>query len=207
MTNLTLTVRERLLHLQALLPEAQRLADCEIAYATQHADRNPWAGRCKTRDEILDEIHNCELALKAQELNTGLERLRELDKALDAASAERQKADAAVRVAAEHEAVKRWMSAPRLAVQLGVAHSLTTDFATWYLSGKPRYAGAPSCADYFLTNPETHPGLRFTEGDREPIIRHDEARGTAHTAIVHWDALAQQRANLLREHPELGNVA
>jgi len=50
--------------------------------------------------------------------------------------------------------------------------------------------------------------LRFDEkNDRSAIIAWNEARGEAQAALVHWDAIAQQRALLLRENPELASLA
>jgi hypothetical protein len=50
--------------------------------------------------------------------------------------------------------------------------------------------------------------LRFDEkNDGLAIIKWHQARGEARTALVVWDALAQSRALLLRESPELASVA
>ena len=92
-----------------------------------------------------------------------------------------------------------------IARALGCAYDLEAQFAPWYLSNRERYQGAPQCIDFFLKS--TNPGLRFDEKDRPHIIRWHLAKGAAQAAIIHWSALAESRASLLREHPELAYAA
>ena len=113
----------------------------------------------------------------------------------------RASADEAARAASEHEAVQRWQKAGSIARAVGCAYDLETQFGPWYLSNRERFAGAPACVDFFMRS--TNPGLKFTEADRPAIIRWHLAKGAAQAAIIHWSALAESRALLLREHPEL----
>jgi hypothetical protein len=102
----------------------------------------------------------------------------------------------------------RWIRAGAIARAVGVGYDFAGVFSAWYLSGKERFAGAPSCVNYFCTNPNTHPGLRFDEKtDRAAIIKWHLAKGEANIAISIWASLADQRACLLRESPELQSVA
>lgn len=112
--------------------------------------------------------------------------------------------DAEMQQHAAHESVQRWMEAGSIARALGVGYDFAGVFSAWYLSGKERFAGAPSCTKYFTQDPNTHPGLRLDEkNDRAAIIRWHLAQGAASTALVIWCAHAEQRAHLLRESPEL----
>lgn len=141
-------------------------------------------------------------------MNGKLERLRQVDAELVAAQQAREVADEAARAASERDSVKRWIHAGSIARAVGVAYDFEGVFSKWYLSGKERFAGAPACVSYFCDNPNTNRGLRFDEkNDGLAIIKWHQARGEARTALVVWDALAQSRALLLRESPELASVA
>ena len=110
-----------------------------------------------------------------------------------------------MRIAVENESVQRWIRAGTLARAAGVAYDFETAFSKWFLSGREKFAGAPQCTNYFMQ--DGPPALRFTDKDRAPIIKWHQAKGEAQSALVHWDALAQSRALLLRENPELAAVA
>jgi hypothetical protein len=97
--------------------------------------------------------------------------------------------------------VQRWMKAGSIARAIGCAYDLEAQFAPWYLSNRERFAGAPSCVDFFMKS--SNPGLRFDGKDRPYIIKWHLAKGAAQAALIHWSALAESRALLLREHPEL----
>ncbi|MGA9018168.1 MAG: hypothetical protein WB438_04440 [Candidatus Cybelea sp.] len=151
------------------------------------------------------EARDLELAIKGEAIKERLEKLRSLDKELAAAMEARARADEAQRAASEHEAVIRWQKAGSIARALGVAYDFAGVFSAWYLSGKEKFAGAPQCTNYFMQ--DGPPALRFTEKDRPAIIRWHQAKGAAQAAIIHWSALAESRALLLREHPELTYAA
>jgi hypothetical protein len=196
---------QRLRVLKSEIETAQRNAAAERALAATGAESNPWAGSAQKCDELHKEKRELELEIEGEAVKARLERLRTLDKGLAAAMEARTSADEAQRVASEHEAVGRWMKAGSIARALGCAYDLEAQFAPWYLSNRERYAGAPACVDYFMKS--TNPGLRFTEQDRPHIIRWHLAKGAAQAAIIHWSALAESRALLLREHPELAAAA
>ncbi len=198
---------QRLKVLRVELESAQRNAAAERAFEATGAEDNPWKGAVEKRDALLQEQQELELRAEGEALNGKLERLRQLDAELAVAQQARELADEAVRIAAEHEAVQRWVRAGSIARAIGVAYDFQGVFSAWYLSGKERFAGAPQCVTYFCDNPNTHAGLRFTEQDRLAIIRWHQAKGAAQAAIVHWSALAEQRALLLRDAPELASVA
>lgn|GEM_PF-5714053 len=91
--------------------------------------------------------------------------------------------------------------------RLGLA-TISRAFSAWYLSGRECFGGAPQCVTHFCDNPNTHPALRFDEkNDRSSIIKWHQALREAESALIYWDALAQSRALLLRENPELASVA
>jgi hypothetical protein len=199
---------QRLRILRSEIESAQRNAAAERAFAATGAEDNPWRGAVEKRDALLQEQRELELQAEGEALNGKLVQLRTLDAELVKAQRARVIADRAVAELAQDEAVIKWQKAGSIARALGVAYDFSGVFAAWYLSGKERFAGAPSCVGYFCSNPQTHPGLRFDEkNDRAAIIRWHLAKGEANTAIVHWSALAEQRSLLLRESPELASVA
>jgi hypothetical protein len=201
-------VIQRLRIVRSEMEIAARNAAAEAALAATGAEDNPWKGAGEKRDALLQEERELELQAEGEALNGKLEQLRRLDDELAQAQQARTLADEAARAASEHDSVKRWIRAGSLARQVGVGYDFAGVFSAWYLSGKERFAGAPSCVSYFCSNPQTHPGLRFDEkNDRSAIIKWHLAKGESQNALVHWDALAQQRALLLRENPELVSVA
>jgi hypothetical protein len=193
---------QRLRILRSEMESAQRNASAERAFEATGASDNPWHGAGEKRDALLREQRALEERAEGEALKAKVDQLRRLDEELKKAQEARTLADEAVRVAAEHEAVQRWMKAGSVARALGVAYDFAGVFSAWYLSGKARFAGAPACVTYFMDNPSTHAGLRFTEADRPHIIKWHQARGEAQSALIHWDATAQSRALLLRENPE-----
>jgi hypothetical protein len=196
-------VLQRLKVLRSELDSAQRAATAEKAFAATGDTDNPWKGAVEKRDGLLQEQRGLELQAEGEALVGKLERLRALDAELAKAQEARTVADEAARAASE--AVKRWIGAGTTARALGVGYDFAGVFSAWYLSGKAKFAGAPQCTNYFMQ--DGPPALRFTEADRPHIIKWHRARGEAQSALVHWDALAQSRALLLRENPELGAVA
>jgi hypothetical protein len=201
-------LNQRLRILKSEIENTQRNAAAEHAFEATGAESNPWKGAAEKRDALLQEQRQLELQAEGEVLNGKLERLRTLDAELVKAQEARTLADEAVRVAAEHESVKKWMRAGTLARAAGVGYDFAGVFSAWYLSGKARFAGAPQCVSYFMDSPSTPTGLRFDEkNDRQPIILWHQARGEANSALVTWCAHAEQRALLLRENPELVSVA
>jgi hypothetical protein len=202
-----MNLTQRLRALKSEIESAERLAAAEKAFEATGAPDNPWKGAAEKRDALLEQQRAIELQIEGETLRGKLEQLRLLDAELVKAQEARVLADEAVRAAAEHEAVMRWVKAGSIARAVGVAYDFEGVFSAWYLSGRERFAGAPACTSYFMDNPNTHAGLRFTEQDRPAIIRWHQAKGAAQAAIIHWSALAEQRALLLREAPELATVA
>jgi hypothetical protein len=201
-------VLQRLKVLRAEIDSQQHLASAEAALEATDAESNPWKGAGEKLTSLYKEQRDLELAAEGEVLVGKLEQLKRLDAELKKAQQARVEADEAVRVAAEHESVQRWMRAGTLARAAGVGYDFAGVFSAWYLSGKARFAGAPQCVSYFMDNPATPAGLRFDEkNDRAPICRWHEAKGAANTALVTWCAHAEQRAHLLRENPELVSVA
>ncbi|MGA9019978.1 MAG: hypothetical protein WB438_13710 [Candidatus Cybelea sp.] len=198
-------VLRRLKVLRAEIETAQRNAAAERALEAT-GESNPWSGATAKLDGLRKEQRELELQAEGEALVGKLERLRQLDSELVNAQQARTLADEAVRVAAEHEAVQRWMRAGTLARAAGVGYDFESAFSKWFLSGKAKFAGAPACTSYFMQDaPDVR--LRFSEADRPHIIKWWRAKGDAQAALVHWDALAQSRALLLRENPELASVA
>ena len=198
---------QRLRVLRSEIETAERNASAERAFAATGAEDNPWKGATDKLNDLNKEQGELELQTSGEELVGKLERLRALDTDLAKAQQAREVADRTVAELAKDEAVIRWQKASSLARQVGVGYDFAGVFSAWYLSGKERFAGAPQCVTYFC-DPNTHPGLRFDEkNDRAAIIKWHQARGEAQSALVHWDAMAQQRAHLLREAPELASVA
>jgi hypothetical protein len=192
---------QRLRVLKSEIETAQRNAAAEAALEATGAKDNPWLGASAKRDELNREARQLELEIKGKAIKARLERLRALDAELVKTMEARTTADEAVRAASAHEAVQRWMKAGSIARAVGVAFDFETQFSPWYLSNRERFAGAPQCVDFFMQS--TNPGLKFTEQDRPHIIRWHSAKGAAQSALIHWSSLAEQRAALLREHPEL----
>lgn len=203
-----LEVIQRLRVLRSEIDSAKRAASAEVAFAATGDTVNPWQGATSKLEELTKEQRELEERAEGEALVGKLEQLRRLDAELVKAQQARTIADEAVRVAAEHESVQKWMRAGTLARAAGVGYDFAGVFSAWYLSGKARFAGAPQCVSYFMDNPGTPAGLRFDEkNDRAPICRWHEAKGAANTALVTWCAHAEQRAHLLRENPELASVA
>ena len=140
-------------------------------------------------------------------MNGKLEQLRRLDAELRKSEQVRKVADDAVRVASEHESVQRFLQGGSEARRRGWGYSWASDFTPWYLSRKPRHAGMTSEAAFFMDPTQCPPVLCFSEKERDVICRHHEAKGVAQGALVNWSAIAEQRALLLRESPELVSVA
>jgi hypothetical protein len=198
-------VLQRLKVLRAEIESAQRDAYAERAYSTTDAASNPWAGSAQKCDELNNERRELELEIEGEAVKARLEKLRTLDSEIAKAMEARVDADRAVAEFAKSEAVIRWQKAGSIARAVGVAYDFETAFSKWYLSGKAKFAGAPQCTNYFMQ--DAPPPLRFTEADRPHVIRWHQARGESQSALIHWDALAQSRALLLRENPELASVA
>ena len=196
---------QKLRALRAEIESTQRNAHAERAFEKTGAESNPWKGSAQKCDELNREARGLELEIAGDALVARLEKLRTLDKELANAMEARTLADEAQRAASEHEAVQRWMKAGSIARAIGCAYDLEAQFAPWYLSNRERFAGAPSCVDFFMKS--TNPGLRFDEKDRPHIIKWHLAKGAAQAALIHWSALAESRALLLREHPELTYAA
>jgi hypothetical protein len=194
-------VLQRLKVLRSEIESAQRNAAAERALDATGAKDNPWQGASEKCDELNKEARDLELEIKGEAIKARLEKLRSLDKELAAAMEARTLADEAQRAASEHEAVQRWMKAGSIARALGCAYDFEAQFSPWYLSNRERFAGAPSCVDFFMKS--SNPGLRFDGKDRPYIIKWHLAKGAAQAALIHWSALAESRALLLREHPEL----
>jgi hypothetical protein len=194
--------------LDAKIEATSPLAQAEAAYKAAHGpdEPNPWAGQIEKLGHLKTQRDQLTLQTKGFALSQALSDLKQIDTELQAATEAKEVKDHAVRVAAEHDAVRRWIAAPWLAMRLGVGHSLTAEFSPWFLSGRPRYAGAPSCVAYFMDHSNTNPGLRFSETDREPIRRHHEAKAAAEGALIRWCAIADRRARLLQSHPELRSI-
>jgi hypothetical protein len=192
---------QRLRVLKSEIENTQRNAAAERAFAATGGTDNPWTGATAKLNALHKEQRELELQAEGEAVKARLEKLRALDAELAKAQEARISADEAVRTASEHEAVIRWQKAGSIARALGVAYDFAGVFSAWYLSGKAKFAGAPQCTTYFMQ--DGPPALRFTEQDRPAIIRWHLARGEAQAAIIHWSALAESRALLLREHPEL----
>jgi hypothetical protein len=198
---------QRLRILRAEIESAERNAAAERAFAATGASDNPWKGAVEKRDALLQEKHALELQLEGEALSGKLERLRQLDAELAKAQEARTIADEAVRIAAEHEAVQRWIRAGSTARQLGYAQTLESEFRPWFLSRRERYAGLTMNAAFFMDATRCPAALLFLESERGAICRWHEAVGEARKQLVIWSALAEQRALLLREAPELASVA
>jgi hypothetical protein len=196
---------QKLRALRAEIESAQRYAHAERALEATGAKDNPWKGSAQECDELNREARELELEIEGEVVKARLDKLRALDSEIAKAMEARVDADRAVAEFAKSEAVIRWQKAGSIARAVGVAYDFETAFSKWYLSGKAKFAGAPQCTNYFMQ--DAPPPLRFTEADRPHVIRWHQARGESQSALIHWDALAQSRALLLRENPELASVA
>ena len=194
---------QRLKVLRSELETAQRNADAERAFAVTGAT-NPWTGA----SEKLDSLHgNRRNGVAKVRRGIGRE-TRTLARLRCRVSESARGANPCGRSGA---CCSRACSRAAMAESgfdsraIGVAYDFAGVFSAWYLSGKEKFAGAPQSTKHFMQ--DGPPGLRFAEKDRPAIIAWHQARGAAQSALVHWDALAQQRAHLLREAPELSSVA
>jgi hypothetical protein len=198
----TLTVKERLTRIERELPEAERLAQAEEAYLTQHADGGPWSGASEKRDALVAEANDLRLQMRGQELSSALDELRNLEHEQSNAAERRIRADEAVRRLAEDETVKRYLAARPLAMRLGWGWSWD-QYSAWLESGRARYNAAPQCL-LFFESAECVPELRFDHvQERERIRQYREAVGAAEVALLVWSNDADRRQRLLQEHPEL----
>jgi hypothetical protein len=194
-----------LTHLDAQIVEARKLASAELAFQAANGDSvsNPWAGSKERLDNLAHEREQLRLRIQGEQISKALTNLKMLETELEGALEERRVADHNLRVLSESASVVKWKAATAIAMRLGYGHSLHL-YQEWILSGKSR-TYAPECILFFETQgPEE---LRFSESEREAVRKWNQAKGESNVALSRWSSVAERRAALLRERPELAKAS
>lgn len=202
----TLSAKERLISLEHELSQAESLEMAEHAFRASNPEgKNPWEGAARKLAALKADKQDLELRLRGHELSSALEKLKTLDAELAKAEVARDLADAKLRELNSNETVVRYKAGTMLSIQYGWGWSYER-FRQWYETGQAR-SFMPQDAVWFVDSPDCPAALKFNlESDRQTIRRWVEAKGTSDQALVHWNAIASQRAALLRERPELKDV-
>lgn len=203
----TLSVKEQLQQVELQLAAAEARKDAEEAYRSVNGDSaNPFAGATEHYKELALQVNDLRVQEKGHALNAAIARLRELDLELDKAQQIRQAADRMVAEMRVLPLIIRYTEAFALSRNLGHGYSFVL-FDEWYRKNKPRTSGAPDCLTFF-ESAASDPRLKFNlEDERKTILEYLEARGRSENALIHWTALVQMRSALLREKPELLEIA
>lgn len=202
----TMTGKERLCDLQARLPDAERNAAAEKAFAAASTENNPWQGASETLATLQHAIANEALAEQGRKLIVARDRLHALDAEIEKSAQDRERADRLTAELAADESVIRFQKARFECMRRGFAYSWEL-FVPWFLSGRPKHQGLTDQTAFFVNDATCPPELQFSETERAKIIQWHLAKGESVKALTIWDAQVQLRRDLLREHPELGAVA
>lgn len=193
------------------IENAREAANAEEAWTVANGSEapNPWENSKCRLDELFSGRNQLQLRVRGEALTKAHNELRRLDEELSKAQVERELANRAVQQRSEDEIVKRYLEATSICMRMGWGHSWSAFFRPWYESNKPRYQGLNESGAFFVDSPlAKSAGVRFDLGeDREAVKRYMEAQDAANKAQTHWCALAELRANLLRERPELHSAS
>jgi hypothetical protein len=200
----TLTDQQALTLLDSKIEDARKVADAEAAFEAANAGvPNPWAHAREALTQLEAEREKLRLRIQGEQISKALTDLKALDSELERAQEERRVADHNLRILADSAPVVKWKAATAIAMRLGYGHSLHL-YQEWILSGKSR-TYAPECILFFESQgPEE---LRFSESEREAVRKWNQAKGESNVALSTWSSLAERRAALLRERPELAKAS
>ncbi len=182
---------QRLRILRSEIESAQRNAAAERALAATGAKDNPWKGAGEKCDELNQEARDLELEIKG-------EAIKEKTRTPAYVRQGTLQSDGGAYFCRSSPARRiRTCGSPKMdegghiARAIGCAYDLEAQFAPWYLSNRERFAGAPSCVDFFMKS--TVSGLRFDEKDR-PILFAGTLQKGQHRRRLFIGARLQNRA-------------
>jgi hypothetical protein len=201
MTEAILTRRERLVEIETILPEIERLAEAEVSYTGEH---NPWLGASQRRDDLLAEKRDLERELRGLELQHALDELAHVERLIVQAHTELPSAKATLKTAEEHPTVQRWIAAPRVAREAGLGHCWEI-LRPWYTSHKTRREAPTQLASEY--EPWYPAALRFTDPDRDAIRTYLQIGDGLRRSQAAWSNAQQKKRDLLQSRPELKNVS
>jgi hypothetical protein len=198
------------------LARLEPLAQAEAAFkaANPHeACPEFWDGASARIDALKKERDGIILAAKGEQLASKIQEKHAIEKRIEKAKLERERANKACAILAADPTVARFLTGGSEARRRGWGFSWAASFVPWFLSvdinGKPkaRRAGLTDEGAFFTDPQQCPPVLLFTETDRLVILKHNAARGEAILALTVLDGETSQLANLIRQFPELAGVA
>jgi len=205
----TLSNQQHLQEIEHQIGQSETLAKAEQAFTASTPDaRNPWQGESEKLAALRGERENLRLRIAGEKLSAALAHKRELEERLDRLMVARRVADREVAERLQHPTVQRYLNAGTVCRRHGWAHSFEI-FSQWFESKRERWNAAPECATFFLDSTDAEvAGVRFDTGpERTAVHLYLQAKDHATRLVSEWCLVAEQLRALLREHPELGQVA